>query len=218
MHFQYLIEDQSGRALIDQIMKRVIKNPQVDTFDCKSFKGIGGFTKKNTIKEMHTGKLLNDLATYMRGFQRSLQGVDAVLLVVLDNDNNDPAEFMKELESVAQINRIDMDHVFCLAIEEVEAWLLGDEEAIKCAYPNYKKSILNSYEQDSICGTWEVLADVIYKGGIREIRKKKMSYMEIGKLKSEWATEIGRYMTYKDNKSPSFQLFYENVDSRVTVY
>lgn len=216
MHFQYLIEDQSSKTLIDQIMTRTIKNADADTYNCKSFKGIGGFTKKNTVKEMHTGKLLNDLATYMRGFQRSLQGIEAVLVVVLDNDDNDPSEFEKELHEVAMHNRISMDHVFCIAIEEMEAWLLGDEEAIKSAYPYYKKNILNSYEQDSICGTWEVLADVIYRGGLREIKKKKFSYMEIGKLKSEWATKIGRYMTYENNKSPSFQKYYESIVKRVT--
>ncbi|WP_406040706.1 hypothetical protein [Succinimonas sp.] len=154
MHFQFLIEDQSTAALIDLIMKNVIKNTEIDTFNCKSFHGIGGITKTNSIKEMHTGKLLNDLAGYLKGFQRSLIGIKAVLFVVLDLDDKDYNDFIKDLENVATLNNIKMDHVFCLAVEEVEAWLLGDEQAIKTAYPNYKKSVLSSYVQDSICGTW----------------------------------------------------------------
>ncbi len=47
MHFQFLIEDQSTAALIDLIMKNVIKNTGIDTFNCKSFHGIGGITKTN---------------------------------------------------------------------------------------------------------------------------------------------------------------------------
>ncbi len=36
---------------------------------------------------------------------------------------------------------------FCLAIEEVELWLLGDEMAIQIAYPGYKKATLHDYAQ-----------------------------------------------------------------------
>ena len=139
MHFQFLIEDQSSAVLIKKVMESVIQDESSDTYNCKPFKGIGGFTKKNTVKETHSGKLLNDLATYMRGFQRSLRGIDATLIIVLDNDDNNPDEFIKTLNEVADNNAIEMDHVFCLANEEVEAWLLGDEAAIQKAYPAYKK-------------------------------------------------------------------------------
>ena len=217
MHFQFLIEDQSSAVLIEKVMENIIKDDTVVTYNCKAFKGIGGFTKKNTVKETHSGKLLNDLATYMRGFQRSLQGIEASLIVVLDNDDNDPEEFRDQLDNIADMNSIEMDHVVCLAIEEVEAWLLGDESAIQKAYPEYKKNILHDYKQDSICGTWEVLADVVYKGGMREIKRRKMSYMEIGRLKSEWAEKIGDQMVFLDNKSPSFQFFYEAITKRLGI-
>ena len=215
MYFQFLIEDQSSTVLIERIMSNIIMDDSIDTYNCKTFKGIGGFTKKNTVKETHSGKLLNDLATYMRGFQRSLKGIEASLIIVLDNDDNDPEEFKNRLNSVADMNFIKMDHVFCLAIEEVEAWLLGDELAIQKAYPKYKKNVLHNYKQDSICGTWEVLADVVYKGGMREIKRKNMSFMEIGKLKSEWADKIGSQMVLTDNKSSSFRFFYEAVCKRL---
>ena len=216
MHFQFLIEDKSGSVFIEEVMKRLIIDDTVDTYDCKPFKGIGGFTKKNTVKEMHTGKLLNDLATYMRGYQRSLKGIAATIFVVLDNDDNNPEEFRAQLENVANDNNIVMDHVFCLAIEELEAWLLGDEEAIKQAYPHMKASVLHSYKQDSICGTWEVLANVVYKGGMVEIKRKKMPYMEIGKLKSEWAYNIAQKMVFDNNQSPSFNCFIESVRVRLS--
>ncbi len=78
-----------------------------------------------------------------------------------------------------------------------------------------KKNALHDYVQDSICGTWEVLADVVYKGGFREIKKRKLSFMEIGRLKSEWAEKIGSYMIFSDNKSPGFMFFYETICKRV---
>ena len=217
MHFQFLIEDQSTAALIGLIMKNVIRNFKADSFDCIPFHGIGGITKTNSVKEMRTGKLLNDLAGYMRGFQKSLEGIPAVLFVVLDLDDKDYNGFVKELEGIAALNNITMDHVFCLAVEEVEAWLLGDENAIRVASPKYKKSVLSSYIQDSICGTWEKLADVVFKGGVKEIKNQKLNWKDVGKLKTEWALNIGKYMNYKNNRSPSFQNFMNNVVKRLSM-
>lgn len=87
MHFQYLVEDQSGAALIRILMQKIVELYPNATYDCKGFRGIGGFTRKNTIKETKTGKLLNDLATYLRGFDRSLQSFPSVIIVVLDSDD-----------------------------------------------------------------------------------------------------------------------------------
>ena len=64
----------------------------------------------------------------------------------------------------------------------------SDEEAIEKAYPMIKKKYLKTYEQDGICDTWEVLANMVYPGGLSGLRKKsKSSYSETGKAKCEWA-------------------------------
>lgn len=55
--------------------------------------------------------------------------------------------------------------ILCLSIEEGEAWLLGDAEAIFEACPHVNKSHLQSYVPDSLCRTWEVLADLMERGG-----------------------------------------------------
>jgi hypothetical protein len=185
------------------------------TYDCKGFHGLGGFTKKNTVKETKTGKLLNDLATYLRGFNRSFQNFQATIIVILDNDDRDTEKFQLELEDVAKKNMILVDHVFCLAKEEVEAWLLGDERAILSAYPNAKIQVLRSYVQDSICGTWEVLADITYPGGRQKMYKEHISFVEIGKIKAEWARNIGIHMDLKSNQSPSFNHFMNEIQKRL---
>lgn len=185
-------------------------------YNIKSFRGIGGFTPKNTVKETKTGKLLNDLATYMRGFNRSLKGIPATIVVVLDNDDRNPLQFEEELKSVAFQNMIDIDHVFCIAIEEVEAWLLGDEQALFLAYPQAKTAVLRSYRQDSICGTWEVLADAVYTGGLEKFKRDCTSFVEVGKHKMEWSTRIGIHMDIHQNKSPSFNHFIHEVTSRIS--
>ena len=215
MHFQFLIEDQSSAALIEILMGRISSTNESITFNCKPFRGIGGFTKKNTVKETKSGKLLNDLATYLRGFNKSLQYIPAVIIVVLDNDTRNTKEFLAELKQVARQNKINLDHVFCIAVEEVEAWLLGDEAAVLAAYPSAKLQQLHTYEQDSICGTWEVLADVVYPGGVSKLKKDCPTYIEIGKYKREWARKIGIHMDIAHNNSPSFNYFITEINKRL---
>lgn len=215
MYFHFLVEDMSGATLIEILMNKIRNSRDDIQFHCHSFKGIGGLTKKNTIKETKTGKLLNDLATYLRGFNKSLQGIEAAIFIVVDNDTRDTEAFRNELKSVAEQNRITIDHVFCIAIEEMEAWLLGDAEAVKQAYPSAKLQIVQSYEQDSICGTWELLADAIYPGGLKRFRKECPTFVEKGKYKNEWAQQIGQYMQIQKNKSPSFQYFIQEISKRL---
>lgn len=74
---------------------------------------------------------------------------------------------------------------------------------------------LRSYKQDSICGTWEVLADVVYPGGLAGMKKACPAYGEIGKTKSEWASNIGRYMDWDKNISPSFRFFASEIQKRI---
>lgn len=215
MYFQFLVEDKSGSILIEKLMGKICQSYTSVEYRCKSFKGLGGFKKKATPAETKNGKLLNDLSVYLKGFDKSLQGIEAAIIVVVDNDTRNTKEFRSKLEDVAVQNDISIDHVFCIAVEEMEAWLLGDKDAIKRAYPNAKLSMMKSYQQDSICGTWEVLADAVYPGGIRQMKKDCQTYMEIGTWKCEWAEKIGAYMNIEENRSPSFQHFITNIHRRI---
>ena len=134
MHFQFLIEDQSSAVLIEIIMKKISSRNEGITFNCKSFKGIGGFTKKNTVKETKSGKLLNDLATYLRGFNKSLQNIPAVIIVVLDNDTRNTKDFLAELNRVAQQNMIYIDL-------ENTAFYDDAQVLVKSFYPGAKTAL-----------------------------------------------------------------------------
>lgn len=70
-----------------------------------------------------------------------------------------------------------------------------------------KMPLLRKYVQDSIVGTWEYLADVVYSGGVNALKKKAESYYEIGLFKCECAGNIGMYLNIHENKSPSFNYF-----------
>ena len=94
LYFQFLIEDISGEVLIGHIMDKLQRKYEYVTYNCKSFKGIGGLKPGGSAKAVKTNKLLNDLVHYLRAFDRSLQNISSCIIVVLDNDNRDVGEFL----------------------------------------------------------------------------------------------------------------------------
>ena len=63
---------------------------------------------------------------------------------------------------------------------------------------------MDSYEQDSVCGTWEVLCRAISENAEELI---DIGYPAIGHYKALWAETISRYMLPQKNVSPSFTTF-----------
>ena len=124
-------------------------------------------------------------------------------------DDDDCQKFKQDLLNVLNTCNPSPKTLFRIAIEEVEAWLLGDRPALTAAYPNAKTSVLNSYEQDKICGTWETLADAIHPGGASQL--EALGYPPAGMAKCEWALGIAPHMDVKNNQSKSFQVFRDGV-------
>ena len=220
MYFQFLVEDQSTKILIEQLMEKLQRTITTEDifYDIKSFHGIGHLRKTGSVKQQKTGMILNDLPQIMRGIGKALQNMDnkAAMIVVLDNYKNDPEELMIRLKKISNENMILTDHEFCVAIKEMEAWLLGDKLAIERAYPNVRKTAWKDYEQDGICDTWEVLANAVYPGGLSALKKRAaQTYATIGIAKCEWAERIGSEMNLHENRSPSFNRFINNVVKRV---
>lgn len=219
MYFQFLIEDKSTVLLVDAVMKK-LKNKyseQTIAYDTKSFSGIGHLTNRGSFTERKTGGLLNNLKNYSRAFDKALKDIEhAAIIVILDNDNNDIENFKRQIEQIAKDSMQYTDYAVCIAVKEMEAWLLGDVDAIETAYPNVKKKFIEAYEQDSLCDTWQVLAEAIYPGGLKKLRKTAQnSYSEIGKAKCEWARRIGEQMLLDNNESPSFQKFVNELQLRI---
>jgi hypothetical protein len=61
---------------------------------------------------------------------------------------------------------------------------------------------LDGYVQDSVCGTWELVAEAIYIGGLRAVRRAGWSLP--GQIKHEWAGQIGPLLDPEINLSSSF--------------
>ena len=132
------------------------------------------------------------------------EGTRSFALLVVDSDARPCAAFLQELNAMLEACTSQPPQtLFRLAIEEVEAWYLGDMEAILAAYPRAKKSVLAKYQQDVPCGTWELLADAVRPGGAAQLRRT--GWPLPGQVKHEWADAIGPRMDIERNASPSFR-------------
>jgi hypothetical protein len=201
MHFQFLVEDQSGKVALDILVPKIIGMNH--TFDIKAYKGIGRIPPgMKTSVDASKRILLDNLPRLLRGYAKSWPQSYGVIIVVCDLDDKYLKNFRDEL--IALLNTCDPhpETRFCIAIEEGEAWFLGDIPALKRAYPKAKDAVLNSYVNDSICGTWEKLADAVYKGGSQALSRQ--GWKAVGAEKSAWAENIAPHMNLAENQSPSF--------------
>ena len=208
MHFEVLVEDRSGKTALDILIPKVIGDQH--TFRVIPYRGIGRIPR-NLTTHTDAGKrqLLDQLPRLLRGYGKTFAQYSpnyrATVILVCDLDDKCLRTFRQELFAVLNGCHPKPETQFCIAIEEVEAWLLGDIPAIKATYPGAEINVLNRYENDSICGTWELLADVVYNGGSSELKNK--GWQAVGREKSSWSKNITPRMDVDSNASPSFRYF-----------
>lgn len=215
-YIEILIEDKSGSILIEQIMDKYVKDKENLTYKIHSFKGIGKIPLKvNRMSQIKSKRLLTDLPMYLKGMDASLKSMPGrkAIFVILDSDDEDCVNIKCSLVQMYRKLGISTQVFFCIAIEEIEAWLLGDGEALVTAYPMAKRQLLQKYIPDSIIGTWEYLADIVYKGGFQKLKRDASSYFEIGLFKCECARNIGALLDIGKNVSPSFKYFIGKLDA-----
>ena len=212
MHFEVLVEDQSGKKALDILIPKIIGDQH--TFKVRAFKGIGRIPKNLTSAVDAKNKLLlNNLPKLLRSYGKTFAGYSpnypAAVILVCDLDDKCLKTFRRELFNVLNACNPKPETRFCIAIEEGEAWLLGDIPAIKATYPKAKDDVLSRYKNDAICGTWELLADAVFPGGANELKKK--GWTAIGQEKWRWAESIAPHMNVATNASPSFCYFHKKI-------
>ena len=212
MHFEILVEDQSGKIALEAILEKILSPAEAEhTYRIIPYKGIGHIPKKDSKAKSGPDKriILAQLPRLLRGYGKAYQDFDAAVIVVVDLDERNCMEFKQKMLNLLEQCNPKPNALFRIAIEEMEAWLLGDRNALKTAYPKAKDAVLDTYGQDSICGTWEKMADAIFPGGAKKLKQK--GFPHTGVAKCEWAQNIAPHMDVDNNASPSFQVFRDGI-------
>jgi len=207
MHFEILVEDASGELLLGALLPKILgQNGTSNTWRTHSYKGIGRIPPDLKGKSDPSKRILMDrLPKVLAGYGKSLQGSDSAVIVVVDLDDRECVGFKQELLQILKRCHPRPRALFRFAIEEMEAWLLGDRNAILREFPQAKAHVLDSYVQDSVCGTWETLADAVYPGGSPALKAE--GWPRIGQEKCRWASQIGPRLRVESNLSPSLRAF-----------
>ncbi|MEO8492863.1 DUF4276 family protein [Pseudomonas sp.] len=213
MHFEILVEGQSDlTALSSGIISDILGDYGAPhTWKIHKHQGVGCINPNpNSPPNIKDRTLLHNLPSKLRAYGKALKK-DEVVIVLIDLDDKD--EDIRQAELEDNLNYCDPKPttLFSLAIEEMEAWFLGDVEALLIAYPDARLEAMTKYDQDSQCGTWEVLAEVIHAGGIRALLSKGKRSVEILEQKRVWANKICPHMKKERNTSPSYQRFRDQV-------
>ncbi len=196
MYLEILVEEVSAEVALQILLPRMIGTDV--SFTIHPFQG-----KHN---------LLRKLPSRLRGYR--YWDSDTRIVVLLDSDTPDCHEQKQHLEQLArdaglltktvQQNQPPFQVINRLAVRELEAWFLGDMEAIRAAYPRVstKAAQNNQYRNpDTIVHTWEALERLLQQSG----------YFPGGLKKLETARKIAQYMEPARNCSPSFQVFYQGL-------
>jgi hypothetical protein len=208
MHFEVLVEDRSGKAALEELLPRILGGRH--SFKVHPYKGIGRIPKSmKDATDASKRILLLNLPKLLKGYGKTFAGYPpdfhAAVVVVCDLDDRCLKSFRQELLEILDKCQPQPETRFCFAIEEGEAWLLGDLNAVRTAFPKANSNLLNNYVNDSICGTWELLADAIHPGGARQLKSK--GWHAVGQEKALWAQKIAPILSIDENKSPSFVYF-----------
>ena len=207
MRVEILSEDRSGGVVLQRLTNCILKQY---TQDFESYlrphRGCGYWPDHPDEKpEPLSAGLLELLPAKLRAYDKVYAGTDIIVIVCIDSDDHDPEELMSKLKDTCRRYARDLSTVIAISVEEMESWILADKNAILLAYPEADLKRLSEYEQDRICGTGEVLCDVLLREQSHRI--KKIGYPAIGQYKATWAEKISKYMLPGNNVSPSFKKF-----------
>lgn len=129
-------------------------------------------------------------------------------IIILDRDNDDCLLLKQRLETIAQNaslttktrpnSRGEFQVINRIAVEELEAWFLGDENAIRTAYPR-----VPSFEKRASYRDPDAM-----KNAAEQLEKLlRPHYHKGGLAKKRAAHDIAQKMNPATNRSRSFQVF-----------
>lgn len=194
MHLEILVEEPSAEAALHELVPKLT----------------GSGATFNLIAHQGKPDLLKRLPDRLRGY-RAWIPEDFRIVVLLDEDREDCRELKAQMEEAARNagfttasapgSRGGFTVLNRVAVEELEAWFLGDVPALRRVFPRIPESLgqrARFRDPDAVRGgTWEALE--------RELQR--VGYYKAGAPKIELARSVARHMEPGRNRSYSFRVF-----------
>jgi hypothetical protein len=192
MHIEFFLEEPSAEAFMRGFLPKLLPD---STWNPIVFQG--------------KSDLLKNLESRLKGYKRWIPD-DYRIVVLIDEDRADCRALKTKMEQAAAaaglvtktaaqggqftvLNRI--------AVEELEAWYIGDPQALASAYPGIPVSLgkkAKFRDPDAVAGgTWEALQRVLQRAG----------HFKGGIAKIELARAMAAHLEPARNRSRSFQQF-----------
>jgi hypothetical protein len=114
------------------------------------------------------------------------------VVVLIDADSDDVPSLKASIVKAASAISATFPVVVGVAVEETEAFYLGDLNGLHRAFPHADMKMARKYAPDSICGTWELFGKVVKDGGANKVA---------------WAEAMAPFLTTRasESRSPSFR-------------
>lgn len=178
MELVLFLEERSAKVFLDGLLPRVLP-PEVP------FRTIP-----------HNGK--RDLQASLPRKLRGWRNPGARFVVVHDKDSNDCVELKTQLRDICQAARPDLHPLIRIACHELEAWYLGDFDALESAFPGFNASLFR------------------HRAKFRDVDAIANAAEELGKLvpayqKMSGSRELGKVLDAGKNTSNSFRVFIEGI-------
>ncbi len=196
---EILVEEPSMEAALREILPRILQDR----------------ARGKPINMGSKGKLLKALPARLRAYRKRIEnGEDLKIIVLVDRDSDNCEQLKQRLETIAREAGLttktavngqgDFQVVTRIAIEELEAWFMGDIDALKSAFSSLKSvNFPGNFRNPDNGGTWERLHRFLKRHGIY-----RKSYPKI-----EAARQIAKHMEPGRNRSRSFKSFLQGVEA-----
>jgi hypothetical protein len=195
---EFLVEEQSCERLLRQIVPDLMPGVAFAVF---TFNGKPDLLKK--------------LPDRLKGYHALVREYGYKIVVIVDRDDEDCRSLKEKLNAAARAAGLvpasdappgqPFDVLNRIAVEELEAWLLGDVPALRAAYPKIPASL----------GAREKFRDPdAVRGGTAEALERELQrhgYHGAGLSKVGNAEEVARHMDLDNNTSMSFRQFRDGV-------
>ncbi len=192
MKVHILVEGPSDRVFLEGWASRFLRAHELQPHPHQGKGKLPSRKRWGKAPDRNNRSLLHQLPAKLRAWNSSLDPQEHRVVVLLDADTDDIGKLRQEVEAAATELAPRLQVLVALAVEETEAFYLGDLAALKAVWPQADMEKARAYEPDSVCGTAELFGKIVGDGGLNKV---------------DWASRISPRLTTKpaESRSPSFR-------------